>query len=41
MLKLSVEEIIEKISKEELFEAVSIDYSFTLKTQVVVIMSIC
>lgn len=33
MLKLSVEEIIEKISKEELFEAVSIDYSFTLKIE--------
>ena len=31
MLKLSVEEIINKIQKEEIFEAVSSDYSFTLK----------
>ncbi|OSY89457.1 hypothetical protein WH52_02140 [Tenacibaculum holothuriorum] len=31
MLKLSVEEIIKKIQNEEVFEAVSNDYSFTLK----------
>jgi succinate dehydrogenase/fumarate reductase cytochrome b subunit len=31
MLKLSIEEIIEKISREETFEAVSNDYSFTIK----------
>ncbi len=31
MVKLSVEEIINKIQKEEIFEAVSSDYSFTLK----------
>lgn len=31
MLKLSVEEIIQKIQSEEIFEAVSNDYSFTLK----------
>ena len=31
MLKLSVDEIIEKIKNEETFEAVSSDYSFTLK----------
>ena len=31
MLKLSIEEIIKKIEKEETFEAVSNDYSFTIK----------
>lgn len=31
MLKLSIEEIIQKINKEEIFEAVSNDYSFTIK----------
>ncbi len=31
MLKLSIEEIINKIQKEETFEAVSSDYSFTIK----------
>lgn len=31
MVKLSVEEIIAKINNEEAFEAVSIDYSFTIK----------
>lgn len=31
MIKLSVEEIIQKIQNEEVFEAVSNDYSFTLK----------
>ena len=31
MLKLTIEEIIEKIKNEETFEAVSNDYSFTLK----------
>jgi len=31
MLKLSIEEIINKIHKEETFEAVSSDYSFTIK----------
>ena len=31
MLKLSIEEIIQKIQQEETFEAVSDDYSFTIK----------
>jgi hypothetical protein len=31
MIRLSIEEIIQKIKKEELFHAVSEDYSFTLK----------
>ena len=31
MLKLSIEEIICKIKQEEIFEAVSDDYSFTIK----------
>ena len=31
MLKLSIEEIIRKIQKEEIFEAVAKDYSFTIK----------
>jgi len=31
MLKLSIEEIIQKIDREETFEAVSNDYSFTIK----------
>ena len=31
MLKLSVDEIIVKINKQEIFEAVSLDYSFTIK----------
>ena len=31
MLKLSIEEIIQKITAEEIFEAVSNDYSFTIK----------
>ncbi len=33
MIKLSVNEIIDKIQKEELFEAVSNDYSFTIKIE--------
>ena len=33
MLKLSVDEIIEKINNEEAFETVSADYSFTLKIE--------
>ncbi|QNM86455.1 N-formylglutamate amidohydrolase [Polaribacter pectinis] len=33
MLKLSVEEIIKKIQNEETFEAVSSDYSFTIKIE--------
>ncbi|MGB1042252.1 MAG: N-formylglutamate amidohydrolase [Tenacibaculum sp.] len=33
MLKLSIEEIIGKIKNEEIFEAVSNDYSFTLKIE--------
>jgi len=31
MLRLSIKEIIHKIKKEETFEAVAEDYSFTLK----------
>lgn len=31
MLKLSIEDIVKKIENEETFEAVSIDYSFTIK----------
>ncbi len=33
MIQLSVDQIIEKIKKEELFEAVALDYSFTLKVE--------
>lgn len=33
MLKLSIEEIIQKIENEEIFEAVSNDYSFTIKIE--------
>jgi hypothetical protein len=33
MLRLSIEEIIQKIEQEEIFEAVSDDYSFTLKIE--------